>query len=55
MNLVKSSGRNRMDDAWLNDILVTYVEEKNSVFGNNDILYRYKNMAPRREQIDFFF
>ncbi|KAJ4837257.1 hypothetical protein Tsubulata_013409, partial [Turnera subulata] len=51
MNTIKSRLRNRMGDELLNDCLVTYVEK--DVFNcieNEQIIQRYQNMRPHREQ-----
>ena len=52
MNIVKTKLRNRMDDHWMNDTLITYIE--NDVFDSVSdmvIMQRFQNMKPRRGQL----
>ncbi|XP_022892030.1 zinc finger MYM-type protein 1-like [Olea europaea var. sylvestris] len=55
MNLIKSDLRNKMEDEWLNDNLVVYLEK--SIFKkleNEAILQRFQIMRPRRMQLSKF-
>ena len=52
MNITKNSLRNRMEDTWMNDCLVTYIEK--NIFRevqNEKIVNRYQNMKTRHEQL----
>ncbi|XP_057488237.1 uncharacterized protein LOC130774233 [Actinidia eriantha] len=52
MKFKKNRLRNRMGDQWMNDYLVTYIE--NDVFDNIDneiIMQRFQNMKPCRGQL----
>ncbi|KAK1578388.1 hypothetical protein Q3G72_029884 [Acer saccharum] len=52
MNIVKTDLRNRMEDEWLNDSLLTYVEK--DIFNTIDretIMQRFQNMKPRRRNL----
>ena len=52
MKIVKNRLRNRMGDSWMNDCLVTYIE--NDIFckiDNEKILQCFQNMKTRREQL----
>ena len=49
MNIVKTRLRNRMEDEWMNDNLVTYIER--DVFkevSNEAIMQRFQTMKTRR-------
>ena len=52
MKFIKNRLRNRMGDQWMNDCLVTYIE--NDVFDSIDnelIMQRFQNMKSRRMQL----
>jgi hypothetical protein len=52
-NIVKNRLRNRMGDQWMNDCLVTYIE--NDIFktiSNEKIMQRFKGMKTRRGQVN---
>ncbi|XP_057769458.1 uncharacterized protein LOC130989445 [Salvia miltiorrhiza] len=52
MKLVKSDLRNRMQDEWMNDSLIVYIE--NDIFStidNEKILQRFQSMSTRRNQL----
>ena len=52
MNIVKNWLRNRMEDTWMNDCLVTFIEK--NIFRevqNEKIVNRYQNMKTRHEQL----
>ncbi|XP_042067181.1 zinc finger MYM-type protein 1-like [Salvia splendens] len=52
MKFIKTDLRNRMEDGWMNDILVVYTERE--IFNkieNEAILRRFQEMASRRKQL----
>ena len=52
INIVKTKLRNRIDDHWMNDTLITYI--KNDVFDSISdmvIMQRFQNTKPRRGQL----
>ena len=52
MNIVKNRIRNRMGDQWMNDCLITYIE--NDIFktiSNEEIMQRFQGMKTRRGQL----
>ena len=52
MNIVKTSLRNRMEDQWMNDTMIVYVEK--DVFAEIDddlIIQRFQKMKSRRGQL----
>jgi hypothetical protein len=49
MNIVKNRLRNKMGDQWMNDCLVTYIE--NDIFktiSNEKTMHRFQGMKTRR-------
>ena len=52
MNIVKNRLQNRMEDTWMNNCLVTYIE-KNILreVQNEKVVNRYQNMKTRHEQL----
>ena len=49
MKVVKSQLCNKIDDKWLNDRLVTYIEKKILLaISNNDILVHFQQIDKRR-------
>jgi len=53
MNIVKNRLHNRMGDQWMNDCLVTYIE--NDIFktiSNEKIMQRFQGMKIRRRQLN---
>ncbi|XP_057779685.1 uncharacterized protein LOC130998270 [Salvia miltiorrhiza] len=52
MKLVKSDLRNRMQDEWMNDSLIVYIEKDIfSTIDNEKILQRFQSMSTRRNQL----
>ncbi|XP_057791342.1 uncharacterized protein LOC131008485 [Salvia miltiorrhiza] len=52
MKLVKSDLRNRMQDEWMNDNLIVYIEKDIfSTIDNEKILQRFQSMSARRNQL----
>ncbi|GAA0184018.1 hypothetical protein LIER_31332 [Lithospermum erythrorhizon] len=52
MNYVEDDVRSKMDNAWLNDCLVTYVEKKVfNIVDDRDIINRFQIMKERRMNI----
>ncbi|XP_057771129.1 uncharacterized protein LOC130990918 [Salvia miltiorrhiza] len=52
MKIVKSDLRNRMQDEWMNDILIVYIEKDIfSTIDNEKILQRFQSMSTRRNQL----
>ena len=52
MNIVKNWLRNRMEDTWMNDCLVTFIEK--NMFRevqNEKVVNCYQNMKTRHEQL----
>ena len=52
MNIVKNRLRNRMEDTWMNNCLITYIEK--NIFReiqNEKIVNRYQNMKTRHKQL----
>ena len=52
MNVVKNRLRNRMEDQWMNDTLIVYIEKEvfNSI-DNETIMNRFQIMRTRRGQL----
>lgn len=49
---LKSNCRNRIDNTWFNNILITYVKKNLlSNINNDDISYLYQNITNRRKQL----
>ncbi|XP_057495651.1 uncharacterized protein LOC130780647 [Actinidia eriantha] len=49
MNIIKTSLRNRMEDEWMNDCLVTYIERDiYNTINNEVILQMFQNIKQRR-------
>ncbi|KAK8935670.1 hypothetical protein KSP39_PZI013528 [Platanthera zijinensis] len=52
MKIIKTRLRNRMNDEWLNDNLLTYIERETfKVVDNEAIIKRFQAMKTRRVQI----
>ncbi|XP_057785824.1 uncharacterized protein LOC131003323 [Salvia miltiorrhiza] len=52
MKIVKSDLRNRMQDEWMNDSLIVYIEKDIfSTIDNEKILQRFQSMSTRRNQL----
>ncbi|KAK8930679.1 hypothetical protein KSP39_PZI011654 [Platanthera zijinensis] len=52
MKIIKTRLRNRMNDEWLNDSLLTYIERETfKVVDNEAIIKRFQAMKTRRVQI----
>ncbi|XP_059632918.1 uncharacterized protein LOC132275438 [Cornus florida] len=52
MNILKTRLRNRMEDEWMNDMMVVYIERDIFSTVNNDvIIQRFQNMKNRRGQL----
>jgi hypothetical protein len=52
MNIIKNHLRNRMGDHWMNDCLITYIE--NNIFktiSNEKIMQRFQCMKTRQGQL----
>ncbi|KAL0533945.1 hypothetical protein IC582_028221 [Cucumis melo] len=49
MSIIKTQLRNRMEDQWMNDCLVAYIErDLFDKIDNESIMYRFQNMKSRR-------
>ncbi|XP_050941577.1 uncharacterized protein LOC107992013 [Cucumis melo] len=52
MSIIKTQLRNRMEDQWMNDCLVAYIErDLFDKIDNEVIMYRFQNMKSRRGQL----
>ena len=52
MKYIKNELRNRMEDQWMNDCLVVYIERDVACsIDNETIMQRFQNMKTRRRQL----
>jgi hypothetical protein len=54
MSIVKHRLRNRMEDEWMNNCLITYIEKDIfKIISNEEIMQRFQGMKARREQLKY--
>jgi hypothetical protein len=54
MSIVKYRLRNRMEDEWMNDCLITYIEKDIfKIISNEEIMQRFQGMKARRGQLKY--
>ena len=52
MKYIKNELRNRMEDQWMNDCLIVYIERDVAYsIDNETIMQRFQNMKTRKRQL----